>query len=73
MDVKEREPAQMLRMLNDSLPADIVITNIAETANRFHARHDARSRAYLYQISTRKSAFSKKYVWWIKEGLTSRP
>ena len=65
----KHEPAQMLRMLNDSLPADIVITNIAETANRFHARHDARSRVYLYQISTRKSAFSKKYVWWIKEGL----
>jgi tRNA pseudouridine38-40 synthase len=64
-----RDPAEIQRVLNDWLPSDIVITAIAETANRFHARHDAISRSYVYQISTRKSAFSKKYVWWIKEEL----
>jgi tRNA pseudouridine38-40 synthase len=37
--------------------------------NRFHARHDAASRSYTYQISKRKTAFSKKYVWWVKEEL----
>ena len=36
---------------------------------RFHARHDALSRAYFYQISTRKTALAKRYVWWIKEPL----
>ena len=36
---------------------------------RFHARHDALSRAYFYQISTRKNALAKRYVWWIKEPL----
>ena len=34
-----------------------------------NARHDAKSRAYFYQISTRKAALSKRFVWWIKEPL----
>ena len=40
-----------------------------EVPPRFHARHDAVSRAYFYQISTRKTALAKRYVWWIKEPL----
>jgi tRNA pseudouridine38-40 synthase len=35
----------------------------------FHARHDAVSRSYIYQISTRKQAFTKKTVWWVKQPL----
>ena len=34
-----------------------------------HARHNAEARSYLYQISRRKTAFFKPYVWWIKEDL----
>ncbi len=55
--------------LNDKLPASIAITELVEVAPSFHARHDAVSRAYFYQISTRKAALSKRYVWWIKEPL----
>jgi tRNA pseudouridine38-40 synthase len=55
--------------LNDNLPADIVVTELVEAPNTFHARHDAVTRGYVYQIATRKMAFSKKYVWWIKEPL----
>ena len=40
-----------------------------ETVHRFHARHDALSRVYLYQISTRRTAFAKPFVWWIKDRL----
>jgi len=36
---------------------------------RFHARHSAVSRSYLYLIATRRTAFGKKYVWWIKDSL----
>lgn len=68
-----RAPAQILRALNDFLPADIVITSLAEAPDNFHARRDAKSRRYVYQISTRKMAFSKKYVWWIKEPLDLAP
>lgn len=60
---------QVERKLNDLLPAEIAILEATDAPNEFHARHDAESRRYVYQISTRKSAFSKKYVWWIKESL----
>ncbi|HEX4595369.1 MAG TPA: tRNA pseudouridine(38-40) synthase TruA [Bryobacteraceae bacterium] len=59
----------ILRALNDRLPADVCIIDVTEAENTFHARHDAVSRTYLYQISTRRTAFFKKYVWWVKEPL----
>ena len=62
-------PEVIRRKMNDLLPADIVILDIEKAPRGFHARHDALSRVYLYQISTRKQAFMKKYVWWIKDPL----
>lgn len=62
-------PSRLLRELNDRLSADIAVLDVEEKPNRFHARHDALSRSYVYQISTRKNAFSKRHVWWIKESL----
>jgi tRNA pseudouridine38-40 synthase len=61
--------SQILRELNDKLPASIAVLDVTEVPPRFHARHDAKSRAYLYQISTRKAALSKRFVWWVKEPL----
>jgi tRNA pseudouridine38-40 synthase len=55
--------------LNERTPSDIVVLEVEPVPNRFHARHDAVSRSYTYQISKRKTAFSKKYVWWVKEKL----
>lgn len=55
--------------INDRLPADIGILNVEEAADNFHARHDAVARSYIYQISRRRTAFGKKYVWWIKDYL----
>ena len=57
------------KRMNDLLPADVVILDIEQATRNFHARHDASTRTYLYQISTRKQAFMKKYVWWVKEPL----
>ena len=62
-------PAQILRELNDRLPASVAVLEVMEMPPRFHARHDAKSRAYFYQISTRKAALSKRFVWWVKEPL----
>ena len=62
-------PAEILRALNERLPADVSILEVAEAPNTFHARHDALSRRYVYQISTRRTAFAKKYVWWIRQPL----
>jgi tRNA pseudouridine38-40 synthase len=61
--------AEILREMNDRLPASIAVLEVAEAPPGFHARHDAVARAYFYQISTRKTALSKRYVWWVKEPL----
>ncbi len=62
-------PQEIIYGLNDRLPADINILEVMDAPHKFHARHDAVSRSYLYQISTRRSAFAKKYVWWVKDRL----
>jgi tRNA pseudouridine38-40 synthase len=60
---------QLTRKLNDLLPHDISILDMVRTRDTFHARHDAVSRVYLYQIATRRTAFAKPFVWWIKDRL----
>ena len=62
-------PEPLRRRLNDELPADIHILSLDKAPHRFHARHDAVSRSYLYQISRRRTAFAKPFVWWIREPL----
>ena len=60
LDVSTNLPAETLRRrLNDELPADIHILAAAQVPHRFHARHDAVARRYLYQISRRRTAFAK--------------
>lgn len=51
------------------LPKDINVLAVETTSNRFDARHDALNRHYIYQLSTRRSAFGKPYVWWVKDKL----
>jgi tRNA pseudouridine38-40 synthase len=62
-------PESLRRKINDELPADIHIRAIEKAPHRFHARHDAVSRCYLYQISRRRTAFGKPFVWWMRETL----
>jgi tRNA pseudouridine38-40 synthase len=70
LDVSTPLPPETLRQrINDELPADINILAAQTVPHRFHARHDAVSRAYLYQIARRRTAFAKPYVWWVKEPL----
>jgi tRNA pseudouridine38-40 synthase len=70
LDVETHLPADTLkRRLNDGLPSDINILSIEPVHRRFHARHDAVSRSYLYQIARRRTAFGKALVWWIKDDL----
>jgi tRNA pseudouridine38-40 synthase len=59
--------AILIQRFNESLPASIVLLEIFPCDLRFHARHSCVGRSYLYQISKRKTAFHKKYVWWVKE------
>jgi tRNA pseudouridine38-40 synthase len=68
LDVSTSVPAETLRRrLNDELPADINILAADPVPHRFHARHDAVARRYVYQLAVRRTAFAKPYVWWIKD------
>src|SRR4051812_30510658 len=70
LDVSTTLPPETLRRrLNDELPADVNILAGVQVPHRFHARHDAVARRYLYQIATRRTAFAKPYVWWVKEAI----
>jgi len=61
--------ADLVEALNRSLPSDINILQASEVPFSFHARHDARSRRYRYQIATRRTAFFKKLIWWVRRPL----
>ena len=70
LDVKTVLAPEIIRMkLNDILPHDISILEVEKANQNFHARHDAKSRSYIYQISRRRTAFGKNFVWWIKDKL----
>ena len=63
------DPAVLRRNVNDLLPPDIHLLDVSRAPDRFHSRHAAVARTYLYQISRRRTAFAKKFVWWVKRPL----
>jgi tRNA pseudouridine38-40 synthase len=70
LDVQTELGAHIIKMrLNDVLPSDVNILRVEKALARFHARHDATARSYVYQISRRRNAFGKKYMWWVKDRL----
>ncbi|MGE3276270.1 MAG: tRNA pseudouridine(38-40) synthase TruA [Vicinamibacterales bacterium] len=70
LDLRTTLPPETLRRrLNDELPADIHVLAVDRAAPRFHARHHAVQRSYVYQVSRRRTAFAKPYVWWVREAL----
>jgi tRNA pseudouridine38-40 synthase len=66
---RKKNPMALQMGLNDLLPSDIHILKVETATERFHARHSAQARYYLYQISLRRTAFIKDYLWWIKKPL----
>jgi tRNA pseudouridine38-40 synthase len=69
---KATAPEMLRRQVNDTLPADINVLRIEPVPHRFHARHDAVSRSYVYQVARRRTAFAKPFVWWVKDDLDVR-
>jgi tRNA pseudouridine38-40 synthase len=66
---KPVEPGAFRRAVNDVRPPDILVLGMTAVPNAVHARHSAVSRSYLYQISRRRTAFAKRWVWWVKRPL----
>jgi len=62
-------PEVLRRRLNDVLPSDINILRAEKVRHKFHARHDAKARSYIYNVSRRRTAFAKPFVWWVKDDL----
>jgi tRNA pseudouridine38-40 synthase len=70
LDIKSAPPPESLRRrINDTLPSDINVLRVEPAKPRFHARHDAVARSYVYQVARRRTAFAKPFVWWVKEDL----
>jgi tRNA pseudouridine38-40 synthase len=66
---KDLPPREIREGLNDRLPFDVNVLSVEKAEPRFHARHDAKARTYLYRISRRRTAFDKRLVWWVKDRL----
>ncbi len=60
---------ELQRVLDEKLPSDVAVRTVVSCSPAFHARHDALERTYLYQLSLRRSAFAKPYLWWVKGSL----
>jgi tRNA pseudouridine38-40 synthase len=70
LDLETRlAPEALLRALNDELPSDVNVLRAVRVSRRFHARHSAQARAYLYQIARRRTAFGKALVYWVRDPL----
>ena len=67
--IERLRPWEVLQGLNDQLPSDINLLLVEEAEQSFHARHDAVARSYRYRISTRRTAFEKRLVWWVRDRL----
>jgi tRNA pseudouridine38-40 synthase len=70
LDLAAGLTAERLRFaINDALPPDINVIRVEPAPHRFHARHGAVARSYLYQVSRRRTAFAKPFVWWVRDPL----
>ncbi|HEX2252868.1 MAG TPA: tRNA pseudouridine(38-40) synthase TruA [Thermoanaerobaculia bacterium] len=63
------DPERFAAEVNERLPADVHLLSMRPAPERFHARHDATSRAYLYQVSRRRTGLAKRFVWWVRRPL----
>ena len=65
------EPAAMANALNSLLEDDIVIKDCEAVSSSFHARYDAKSKVYHYQILNRPvpAAIGRQYSWFIRKAL----
>lgn len=58
-------PERMHRALNGVLHSDIVIREVQQVGDSFHARFDATAREYRYRILNRPSALRRFFAWYV--------
>lgn len=64
---KDLPPRKLQEGLNDLLPSNINVLCVEKVHARFHARHHAVARTYVYLVSRSRTAFGKRYVWWVRD------
>lgn len=57
---------KLRRSLNGLVPSGIAVLSVAQTADTFHARYDARRRTYHYYVSTEPRALDHHMRWRIR-------
>lgn len=62
-DLEEEDPSGMLSNVNALLPEDIAVRRFIRVHDGAHARFDAISRSYLYQMHFRKDPFLHRFSW----------
>jgi tRNA pseudouridine38-40 synthase len=60
---EDHNAAELRRSLNGVLPSDIVVHEVRQVENEFHARFNATSRRYRYTISRNPLALGRQYAW----------
>jgi pseudouridylate synthase I len=62
---------EMLDYLYEYLPEDIVVKNMKDTTERFHARYNVKSKTYVYRIYNGRfrNVFNRKYTYHTNEKL----
>jgi len=55
----------MLEYLYEYLPEDIVVKDMKDTSERFHARYKVKSKTYVYRINNNRfrNVFNRRYVY----------
>ncbi|MCD6153297.1 MAG: tRNA pseudouridine(38-40) synthase TruA [Syntrophobacterales bacterium] len=68
------EIPNLLQGVNSVLPKDIVIKELSDVDEGFHARYDAKSKVYLYRIYNNRirSVLHRNYSWNVYEPLNVR-
>ena len=66
---KPMPPRKLMEGLNDRLPSNINVLRVEKVHDQFHARHHAVARTYVYLVSRYRTAFGKRYVWWVRDPL----
>jgi tRNA pseudouridine38-40 synthase len=69
---KPWDPRKIRERINDALPSGIHVLAVEKVGDRFHARHSALSRSYVYVLSKERTAFAKRFVWWVRDPLDER-
>lgn len=65
----ELSEKEILKYLNRYLPDDIVVQDVRDASERFHARYNAMGKTYCYTCYTgrTKPLFDRKYVYYLEE------